>query len=482
MILMSILFACTSDKSDTATDSEQDTYITTPDTDTGETDTGDTDTGDTDTSDTDTSDTDTSDTDTSDTDTSDTGAVSDTIEAIQQGIIPVGQSVSLEQVVVASPANEFGFYVSNGTGGPNSGLFVYYYFNDAVQLNIQQGDILNVSGEVWEYPDTCEDYGDNDGDGLIDADDPDCANGGQEEVLTNLETMTEIKLLDPGDIQKLGESTEPLVSTLVDAAVLADPTSAEVYEGVLVRIENATVTSELDGYDQWSADNVIVGDLFAAEPGFVNEGDTIDVIQGILHFSYGEFKIVPRNADDVQGWNRTCAADTCIWDANVGDVFVSEFMADPTYCSDATGEYVEVTYNPNATQSLDLRGMSIEDSNTAEHITEHIVLNPGDSAWISSGTASCFGQPDFYLGSTSFGLNQAGDTLQLHYTDRNGSSTVFDGLTYDGQWVDGGVSIQLSPNNGAAENDLYANWCLSTELINGTTDYGTPGTVNTVCQ
>ena len=112
------------------------------------------------------------DTDTEDTDTSTPDEPAEhTIENIQQGLIPTGETVTLEDVIVSSPANYYGFYITTANGGPYSGMFVYYYFDEAISLNIAQGDILTITGEVWEYPDTCEDGQDNDDDGLADADD-----------------------------------------------------------------------------------------------------------------------------------------------------------------------------------------------------------------------------------------------------------------------------------------------------------------------
>ena len=476
MHLITLLLACSTIKGKSDTAATEDTADNTVE-----------DTGNSDTSEpTDTAEpTDSADTaDTSD--TSDTGTAQDSIFDIQQGLIPVGTQVTITDAVVSSPATEYGFYIANPSGGAHSGLFVYYYFDEAIALNIQQGDVITVSGEVWEYPDTCEDNQDNDNDGLVDTDDPDCAEGGQEADLTTYQTMTEIKLLDPGDISKTGSFEGDLTVTVVDSSVLASLETAEPYEGVLVRIENGVVTEEQTSDGRWAIDGVWVDDLFDVEPGLVNAGDTFDAVQGILHFSYDSFKIVPRTSSDLSGWNRTCEGERWIWDVTEGELIITEFMADPDNdgaCSDSTSEYVEIVYNPTATQSLDIRGLQLADSGSSKVIGDHVVLSPGDHAWISVGTQSCYGLANVQLGSTSFSLNQGGDSIALSYQDIDGSVSTFDSVSYTADWVESGVSIQLEPSStDATANDDLGNWCMSTEAIGTTSDLGTPGQTNTPCQ
>ena len=73
------------------------------------------------------------DTDTEDPDTSTPDEPAEhTIENIQQGLIPTGETVTLEDVIVSSPANNYGFYITTANGGPYSGMFVYYYFDAAI--------------------------------------------------------------------------------------------------------------------------------------------------------------------------------------------------------------------------------------------------------------------------------------------------------------------------------------------------------------
>ena len=126
--------------------------------------------------------------------------------------------------------------------------------------------------------------------------------------------------------------------------------------------------------------------------------------------------------------------------------------------------------------------MKLADAGNDVLVENHVVLNPGESAWLSVGEESCYGTPRAYLGGTSFSLNNSGDDLTLSFVDTDQSITIFDMLTYTGSWVDVGISIQLDPSKtNATDNDDMSNWCPSTQEISTTTDLGTPGLENTSC-
>ena len=208
---------------------------------------------------------------------------------------------------------------------------------------------------------------------------------------------------------------------------MTSPETAEAYEGVLVRIENGTVTSELDDEGRWAIDSVMIDDLFDVRPGLINDGDTFDFVQGILHFSAGDYKILPRSQDDLRGWNRTCMGERCIWDATQGELVISEFMANPNNdgdCLDSEGEYVEVTYVSDSGQKLDLRGLQISDESKMEFIKQHVVLDPGRVSMDFRRRCQLLRQCQCSLGSTSFSLNNGGDTLSLFHDDIDGQRLV----------------------------------------------------------
>ena len=96
-----------------------------------------------------------------------------------------------------------------------------------------------------------------------------------------------------------GAFIEPLV---LDPNNLTDP---EQYEGMLVRVENVTVTAENadsnGDYDEFEiTGNLRVDDFIWDEmDNTYPVGTSFSSITGILHYSYEQYKIVPRNADDL---------------------------------------------------------------------------------------------------------------------------------------------------------------------------------------
>ena len=96
-----------------------------------------------------------------------------------------------------------------------------------------------------------------------------------------------------------GSILPPLI---LDPSNLINP---EQYEGMLVRVENVTVTAEnADGngdYDEFAITGDLRVDDFIWEEMDNNyaEGTTFTSITGILHYTYGNYKIVPRNAADL---------------------------------------------------------------------------------------------------------------------------------------------------------------------------------------
>lgn len=90
----------------------------------------------------------------------------------------------------------------------------------------------------------------------------------------------------------------------VTADDLDDGCSAtgESYEGVLVKIYDAVVTQEADSFGIWTVtdgpgDTCQIDDMcFHYVPEI---GDTLTSIIGVVHYSYGEYEINPRNTQDI---------------------------------------------------------------------------------------------------------------------------------------------------------------------------------------
>lgn len=151
------------------------------------------------------------------------------------------------------------FFITMPEGGAWKGIYVYD-FSDAVSL----GDQVEVTATVQEY------YG-----------------------LTELSDCT-VTVVGSGTVP------EPVSITTNELA------TSEAYEGVLVKISDVSVTEELNEYGEWYVDDgtgacqIDDGFFSLEDEGIsVTAGDTWDEIIGIVNYSYEEYELHPRTAEDM---------------------------------------------------------------------------------------------------------------------------------------------------------------------------------------
>lgn len=164
----------------------------------------------------------------------------------------VGQTVLTGGVVTAVEA-ESGFYIQNG-GGAWNGIYVFTFFYEP-----QIGDSVIFSALVEEY-----------------------------NSLTELTTVNGYTLISSGH-----EVTTTNISTA--------QVNTEAFEGVLVKIWNAECTDANSGFGQFivndgTGDCLINPEMYDYNAAF---GETYN-IRGVSTYSFGEYKIMPRFADDVE--------------------------------------------------------------------------------------------------------------------------------------------------------------------------------------
>lgn len=162
---------------------------------------------------------------------------------------------------------------------------------------------------------------------------------------------------------------------------------------------------------------------------------------------------------------------------NPGDIVITEFMADPSVVTDASGEWFEILNI--TTNMIDINGWHIKDNGTDDHI-----INNGGPLELQPGTILVFANngdnatnggitPDYTY--SGFTLANTGDEIIL--VDLFG--IVIDSVAYTG--TTSGKSWSLDPGHyNATDNDNFAYWCLSTTTY-GMGDFGTPSAVNTTC-
>ena len=175
-----------------------------------------------------------------------------TISDIQQNSSEYeGQNVELTGIVTGTFST--GYFIQDGVGAWN-GIYIYDSSN-----NPNIGDEITVLGEVAEYYDK-----------------------------TELKTITQYVVNSSGN-------ELPNAVTITTYQV-----NQEMYEGVLVKVENAECTNTNLGYGEWEIDDdsgsCRIDDLmFAFSPTL---GTNYDVT-GIVDYSFDNFKVEPKNADDI---------------------------------------------------------------------------------------------------------------------------------------------------------------------------------------
>lgn len=172
------------------------------------------------------------------------------------------------QGIVTSGSSDFAYYYIQDSIDPWSGIWV----NDLIN-NVELGDEVVVTGTVQE------DF-----------------------------NVTRIGILS--DVSVISQNNKVFDPILVKTGDLRAGTKAESYEGMLVRVENVVVTDPFPdtpgNYGEFSIDDgsgaVRVDDLgnFRGnlDSSFV-KGDSLRSVTGIHYYSFGNYKLAPRNAAEV---------------------------------------------------------------------------------------------------------------------------------------------------------------------------------------
>ncbi len=188
-----------------------------------------------------------------------------TIYAIKRDMVPMGDRVRLNDVIVSGVGTD-GFFVQvpadsdDFDGVDFSGLFV---FSRTLDPKPSPGDRLSLEGTIGSF-------------------------------------QNQVQLIDPVNIMvnSQGAPPEPLLIDKADAVHSAPRGPA--LEGVLVRIEDLTVTSvaEFAQFNTFTVDNgMIVDDILYTFPA-PQVGDTFRAITAPISFRFNVNHLAPRSADD----------------------------------------------------------------------------------------------------------------------------------------------------------------------------------------
>ena len=168
-------------------------------------------------------------------------------------------------IKISTNSGNESFWCQNRQGGPHSGIYVYA---NQTAGTVAIGNDVEVTGTYVEY------Y-----------------------------SLAEITDVTVNVIDANGVALEP---TVIDPTVMAtNAEEAEKYEGVFVKVENVAVVTENadapDDYDEFTITGGLRVDDFIWEDldNTYTAGTTFNSISGMLHYAYGNYKIVPRNAEDI---------------------------------------------------------------------------------------------------------------------------------------------------------------------------------------
>lgn len=243
------------------------------------------------------------------TDDDDSSTNDDTIYDIQNGSIAENTIVNLEDVVITTPPAQWhtGFFIQEPDGGEYSGIYVYAYEDVFEELDIQQGDLVDVSGEYVEYK-----Y-------VPDGENPD-----------DYKSLSEIVLSKAEDLVYVGQGVIPDTVVVAPADVANGGSKTDNYEGVLIEVQDVDVTDDGLGYGEFEVTGgLIVDDLFfedgSSPADLVSNGDNFDSIVGPLHYGFGSYKIEPRDLGDLglsgsDDDDDDDSTDTTIYDIQQGNV------------------------------------------------------------------------------------------------------------------------------------------------------------------
>ena len=157
--------------------------------------------------------------------------------------------------IVSAVRDDSSFYLTSGIG-PWTGIYVYS--NDYF---LAEGDSVIFEAEVVEYYE-----------------------------LTELKDLVNLQVISSGNI---------IVPNFCNTAAAG----SEEFEGCFVEVSNAICNNDNAGFGEWivndGSGDLIIDDLFYAFTPVLNQSYNV---AGVVTFSYGNFKLLPRNGSDVSGF------------------------------------------------------------------------------------------------------------------------------------------------------------------------------------
>lgn len=215
---------------------------------------------------------------TDDTATESGGPTTTSIYDIQMGNVPEGSIVTIADVIVTSPVqmNQGGVTVQEAEGGPYSGIYIYMFEDVVGGVSVSPGDVVTITGQYTEFFD-----------------------------------FSQIAVNNANNIVVTGTADVPAPEVVAAADIAVGGGMAEAYEGVLVRVEDVTASDATNRFGDFHVDgDLVITNFFLFQENAaldVLPGSTLAFAQGPLLYSFEEFKLAPRGADDYDATLVACA-------------------------------------------------------------------------------------------------------------------------------------------------------------------------------
>jgi len=342
--------------------------------------------------------------------------------------------------------------------------------------------VCNDSGTTsTENDDTaCDDGQDNDGDGHIDCDDYDCSRN-PDITVCECDADTPSGFCPEGSVCSLGECVEE--GTLVCGAEHPD---GHCPTGFTCAGEAGCLPPFMLPCSQQWPEGMCSGEQQVCDEGLCRDLGSCgsEEPSGICSDA---------DAACVSGECITATAPT-----QVGELVITEVMVNPSFVSDASGEWFEV-YNTTAHPIL-LDDVKLEDNRESPISVgqgPHVIPPGGYMVFGTNIDQSTNGgiPVDIAYASSDIQLSNRGDYIRLTIDKTDGENTVnlvIDEVRFgDTLPVPNGASLSLDPSVLAQDvvdqawqaNDDPANWCDGTipTGVDISSDLGTPGRPNPPC-
>ena len=158
---------------------------------------------------------------------------------------------------------------------------------------------------------------------------------------------------------------------------------------------------------------------------------------------------------------------------DVGDLVISEFMAEPQEVPNYTGEWFEL-YNASGTE-LDLNGLVVRgDTDAGFTVSGELLVAAGD--FVVFGVGDCDDYTtcganeynggvdvDYLYDRADMSMDETGDTLRIVFNSVNIDQVIWDSTDWQVQ-KDYAFQANTNAYNLEWANDLYNNWCSSDAL------------------